>query len=275
MLSQPFSCRNLHTLDELKRVVELETIVWEYTDLQDVVPVPILAINVKRGGILLGAFDESEAMVGFAYSLPGLKSGHLIQWSHMVGVLEAHRNTGLGRLLKLEQRKRALEMGIKVIEWTFDPMQSMNAHFNLTKLGAVIIEYAENIYGESSSSLHRGTPTDRFVAGWNLESSRVLTRIAGTTEDRPIASELPLINETNVEDAWLTFKSWDSKLTQPRLRVEIPTGFGEMQRSSPDRARDWRTASRNMFTTYMARGYQVVEFVFDRAAGRGWYFLER
>ncbi|MEC9301760.1 MAG: GNAT family N-acetyltransferase, partial [Acidobacteriota bacterium] len=111
--------------------------------------------------------------------------------------------------------------------------------------------------------------------GWNLESSRVLTRIAGATEDRPIASELPLINETNVEDAWLTFKTWDSKLTQPRLRVEIPTGFGEMQRSSPDRARDWRTASRDMFTTYMARGYQVVEFVFDRAAGRGWYFLER
>ena len=158
MLSQPFSCRDLHTLDELKRVVELEAIVWEYTDLQDVVPVPILAINVKRGGILIGAFDESEAMVGFAYSLPGLKSGHLIQWSHMVGVLEAHRNTGLGRLLKLEQRKRALEMGIKVIEWTFDPMQSMNAHFNLTKLGAVIIEYAENIYGEEFKKFFAAYP---------------------------------------------------------------------------------------------------------------------
>ena len=276
MLSQPFWFRDLHTLDELKRVVELETIVWEYTDLQDVVPVPILAINVKRGGILIGAFDESEVMVGFVYSLTVLKSARRIQWSHMLGVLEAHRNAGLGRLLKLEQRKRALEMDIKVIEWTFDPMQSMNAHFNLTKLGAVILEYEENIYGESSSSLHRGTPTDRFVAVWNLESPRVVTRIAGATDDIPHLNELPLINATNVvEDAWLTFKSWDSKLTHPRLRVEIPIDFGEMQHSSSDRARDWRTASRDMFTTYMARGYQVVEFVFDRAAGRCWYFLER
>ena len=170
--------RDLHSLEELRRVVELEKAVWRYTDAEDVVPVPILAINVKRGGILIGAFDGENRMVGFVYSLPGLKDGQVMQWSHMLGVLDDYRNAGLGRTLKLLQRERALGMGVQVIEWTYDPMQAMNAHLNLAKLGAVIEEYEENIYGESSSALHRGTPTDRFVAVWTLESARVVERIA-------------------------------------------------------------------------------------------------
>ena len=243
MLSRSLRFRDLQTLDELRRVVELEKIVWEYTDGEDVVPVPILAITVKRGGILIGAFDGSDAMVGFVYSLPGLKSGCLIQWSHMLGVVAAYRNAGLGRSLKLEQRQRALAMGIEVIEWTFDPMQALNAHLNLTKLGAVVVEYEKNIYGESSSPLHRGTPTDRFVAVWNLKSSRVAARLAGGPGDVPQLGEIPLINETRVANSWLTCGAWNSKLEDARLRVEIPFDFGKMQRSSPDVASDWRTAA--------------------------------
>ena len=275
MLRRSLRFRDLQTLDELRRVVELEKIVWEYTDGEDVVPVPILAITVKRGGILIGAFDGSDAIVGFVYSLPGLKSGCLIQWSHMLGVVAAYRNAGLGRSLKLEQRQRALAMGIEVIEWTFDPMQALNAHLNLTKLGAVVVEYEKNIYGESSSPLHRGTPTDRFVAVWNLKSSRVAARLAGGPGDVPQLGEIPLINETRVANSWLTCGAWNSKLEDARLRVEIPFDFGKMQRSSPDVASDWRTASRDIFLTYMARGYRVVEFALDHTAGRGWYVLER
>ena len=80
--------QDLTSLEEFRSVVELEKQVWEYTDAEDVVPVPILAVNVKRGGILVGAFDESHEMVGFVYSLPGVRRGQLTQWSHMLGVIE-------------------------------------------------------------------------------------------------------------------------------------------------------------------------------------------
>ena len=73
-------------------------------------------------------------MIGFAYAVVGMKAGRPMQWSHMTGVLPEYRG-GLGYRLKLEQRARALAQGYDLIEWTFDPMQAMNAHFNFAKLG--------------------------------------------------------------------------------------------------------------------------------------------
>src|SRR5262245_61620931 len=119
--------RSLTTLDDCRQVAALERDVWGYTDSEDVVPPPVLITSAKRGGILLGAFDESGSMAGFVYSIPAIKDGRLIQWSHMLGVVEQARNTGLGLQLKLAQRASALEMGIELIEWTFDPLQALNA----------------------------------------------------------------------------------------------------------------------------------------------------
>ena len=107
-------------------------------------------------------------MVGFAFSIVGVKDGQPTQWSHMMGVLPEYRRQGLGRELKLAQRERALAGGFDLMEWTFDPLQALNAHLNFAKLGVVCDEYGVNIYGESSSALHRGTPTDRFVVQWNI-----------------------------------------------------------------------------------------------------------
>src|SRR5262249_18405096 len=144
-----------------------------------------LTISVKRGGILIGAFEagaereaSAERMIGFVYSLPGIKHGKPTQWSHMLGVLDAFRRDGIGRQLKLLQRERALAMGLDLIEWTFDPLQAMNAHLNFERLGVVAEEYEENIYGESTSPLHFGNPTDRLVAEWRLRDPHVERRLS-------------------------------------------------------------------------------------------------
>ena len=100
-------------------------------------PAPILAITIKRGGILIGAFD-GDRMVAFVYSIPGLKNGKPMHWSHMLGVVDEYRNAGLGRELKLLQRERALALGIDLIEWTYDPMQATNAHLNFARLGGIL-----------------------------------------------------------------------------------------------------------------------------------------
>src|SRR3954452_18797969 len=91
--SSPMEIRDLTTLDECRQVAELEREIWAYTDTEDVVPPPVLIVSVKRGGILLGAFDPDGAMKGFVYSIPAVKEGRLTQWSHMLGVTREARDS--------------------------------------------------------------------------------------------------------------------------------------------------------------------------------------
>jgi predicted GNAT superfamily acetyltransferase len=266
--------RDLKTLDEFKQVVELERIVWG-VDYDDVVCAPILAVTVKRGGVLIGAFDGGR-MVGFVYSLPGIKDRKPIQWSHMLGVVDEYRNAGLGRTLKLEQRLRSMEVGCDLVEWTYDPMQALNAHLNFVKLGVVVEEYGVNLYGESTSHLHRGTPTDRFIAQWWIREPHVVRRIESKSlavVRAPEAADAPVINRTRASGRWLVCDSYDLDRDDRRLWVEIPTGFTEMQAEEPQIALDWRMATRAMFTTYFDRGYRAVDFALEKAAGRGRYLL--
>ena len=59
----PITYRDLTTLEEFARVVDLERQIWG-PGYDEVVPVPILAVTVKRGGILIGAFDDARAAAG-------------------------------------------------------------------------------------------------------------------------------------------------------------------------------------------------------------------
>lgn len=269
--------RPLTSVEDCRGVAELERSIWGYTDAEDVVPPPVLIVSIKRGGILLGAFDDRERMVGFVYSLPGLKQRQIIQWSHMLGVLPEARDSGIGLQLKLAQRGRALDMGIELIEWTFDPLQALNAHFNFARLGVVVEKYEENIYGESTSPLHRGTPTDRFVAEWHLLRPHVVRRIAAIGQpvmrDSSVASA-PVVNPSpGTSEPWLLPGEANLDLDGHRLLVEIPAGFSELQTSAPETALTWRMATRSIFQTYFGRGYRAVDFFLSREAGRGHYLL--
>ena len=151
-------------------------------------------------------------MVGFAYAVVGMKNGRPMLWSHMAGVLPEFRG-GLGFRLKLAQRDRALAQGYDLIEWTFDPLQAMNAHFNFAKLGGVVDEYAPNFYGESTSALHRGTPTDRVVLSWKIAEPHVVRRLE-QAGDRCAArahevAEAPIVNTTVMDGEWRRTKTID------------------------------------------------------------------
>ena len=268
--------RDLTTLEDFAQVVELERQIWG-PGYEEVVPVPILAVSVHRGGILIGAFDGGR-MVGFVYSLPGIKDGKPTQWSHMAGVVDGYRSAGLGRTLKLLQRDRTLAMGLDLIEWTYDPLQAMNAHLNFAKLGVVAEEYAENIYGTSASPLHQGNPTDRFVAEWWIRTPHVERRLAPTgplTLRATGLADAERVNRTAPSGEWLESVDVDLSLGARRLLVEIPTGFTDMLSRAPELALAWRICTRAIFTTYFARGYRAVDFSLDRAARRGAYLLAR
>jgi predicted GNAT superfamily acetyltransferase len=265
--------RDLHGLDDYRAVVALEQEIWGYTDLNDIVTVPVFIITMKRGGILIGAFDERDRMVGFAFSIVGIKDGKPTQWSHMMGVVSEHRRSGLGRALKLAQRERAIAAGFELMEWTFDPLQALNAHLNFSRLGVVCQEYARNVYGESTSALHKGTPTDRFVVEWHLRSPHVERRIARSSGNAgpgiiavraQEAVDAPVVNQTTEAGQWTRPTSVDLSAEGPRVWMEIPSGFTEMQQQAPDLALEWRYHTREIFETYFARGYRAVDFEIGR-----------
>jgi predicted GNAT superfamily acetyltransferase len=268
--------RDLTTLDEYAAVVELEREIWG-PGYDEVVPIPILAITVKRGGILIGAF-AGDRLIGFVYSLPGIKQGKPTQWSHMLGVLDGYRSAGVGYELKRQQRERTLAMGLDLIEWTYDPMQAMNAHLNFAKLGVVVEEYEENVYGESTSPLHKGNPTDRFVAEWWVRKPHVDRRLspAGALLLRAseIADAQPINSVAAVGD-WLESVDVDLSLDAGRLVVDIPMGFTDMLARAPELALAWRICTRAIFTTYFDRGYKAVDFLLNRRARKGTYLLAR
>jgi predicted GNAT superfamily acetyltransferase len=270
--------RPLTTLEECRQVAALEKTVWGYADAEDVVPPPVLIVSIKRGGILLGAFDDGGSMRGFVYSMPAIKQGRPTQWSHMLGVMPEMRAAGLGARLKLAQRQAALDMGLDLIEWTYDPLQAGNAHLNFAKLGVVVEEYEENIYGESSSPLHSGTSTDRFVAEWRLSEPHVQRRIAAlggpSVRDSSVAGA-PVVNPSQPGEPWLRPGSADLSIDARRLLVEIPVGFSEMLERDSRLAHDWRMSTREIFQVYFRRGYRAVDFFLAREARRGQYLLAR
>jgi predicted GNAT superfamily acetyltransferase len=270
--------RPLTTIEECRQVAALEKTVWGYTDAEDVVPPPVLIVSIKRGGILLGAFDDGGSMRGFVYSMPAIKDGRSTQWSHMLGVLPEMRSTGLGARLKLAQRRAALDMGVDLIEWTYDPLQAANAHLNFAKLGIVVEEYEENIYGESSSPLHGGTPTDRFLAEWHLGEPHVERRIAAlgalVVRDGSVAGA-PVVNPSSSAEPWVRPGPADLSIEERRVLVEVPIGFSEMLEREPHLAHEWRMSTREIFQTYFPRGYRAVDFFLSREAGKGQYLLAR
>ncbi len=161
--------------EQIRETIALERQVWQYGDV-DVDAPSILAIASRFVGQLLGAFDGPR-MIGFALSFCTPSPGRV--HSHRVGVHSGYRNKGVGRMLKLAQREYGLAGGIHTIQWTFDPMQPGNAHFNLVRLGGVATCFLPNFYGITSSPLHAGLPTDRLLIEWRLESRRVLDALAG------------------------------------------------------------------------------------------------
>ncbi len=178
--------RSCNGFDELESCVQLQIATWGY-DESDVIPRKTFLVAQKIGGQVIGAFDSEiaprqsldipESLVGFVFSLPGVKTSEGIAkpylHSHMLAVREHYRNRGLGARLKLEQRRDALSRSIRHMEWTFDPLEIKNAFLNIHKLGAIVCGYRENFYGVSSSRLQGGLPTDRLLAEWRLDSPRV------------------------------------------------------------------------------------------------------
>src|ERR1700726_1319307 len=137
--------RDLKSIDDLSQLKAVEKEVWGMAD-EDTLPLTVAIACKAAGNIFVGAFDkeknkEKDKLVGFAFGFLGREHGQTTIHSHMLAVLDAYRSEDLGSRLKQAQRERAMAMGIREMTWTYDPLQSRNAHFNFSKLGVVSDTY--------------------------------------------------------------------------------------------------------------------------------------
>lgn len=239
--------------DDIERVVDLHGLIW-FTDDRDAIPSHVLFALQHVGSLLLGAFD-GEKPVGLSLAFPGERYGQRMLWSHVTGVLPEYQGRGIGRQLKWLQYKLALAKGYDCIGWTYDPLQSGNANFNIRRLGCVCNIYHVDFYGEVQDGLNLGLPTDRFEVRWWLKhvepgksevdgnrvdiGSYVVTRLPnGLPSDfRPPSDE------------------------QETVLVEIPSNINEIRNVSLDVAIAWRQVTRQAFETLFQSGFAVVDFV--------------
>jgi chorismate synthase len=268
--------RNIGTLAEMRAVEELQKEVWGD---EDVVPLTHLIAAREVGGILVGAFD-GEVLVGFVYGFIGQEGAHAVIHSHMLAVKPGYRDQSLGYRLKLAQREQALSQGFERITWTFDPLQSRNAHLNFGRLGVVADSYRLNFYGaESPSALHRHIGTDRLWVTWLLKSERVRRRLeSGPTSEEPAPGmERPVTLVEADSTGAPVLKEMAKGLRGAPALIEIPGDIGSLQQHDPGLAVRWREATRHAFTEALASAYIVEEFYrLDRNGLRlGAYLLRR
>jgi predicted GNAT superfamily acetyltransferase len=242
----PVVIRHCRGLDELRACVALQKEVWNFSDAE-LVPLRMFVVAEKVGGQVMGAFSDGD-MVGFALSVPGTRSGHVYLHSHMLAVRKEHRNSGLGRRLKLLQREDALARGIELIEWTFDPLEIKNAYLNIERLGAIARRYTINQYGITSSPLQGGLPSDRLIAEWWLRSKRV---------------EMLLATGQNPK-----FK--------PMSAIEIPAQIYDWKAAPETRVKAQQVQERNrdQFLEAFSGGLAVLGYERD-ASGEGRFLLGR
>ena len=242
----------------MKALEKLQQDVWGWSDL-DTTPLMIFIVMKELGGSLIGAFD-ADRLVGFAFGVIGYEEGRSVFHSHMLAVHPAYRERGLGQRLKLAQRNAALARGFEHITWTFDPLQSKNAHLNFHKLGVVANRYKVNFYGEcSSSTLHRHIGTDRLWVDWFLNSARVRNRV----EARPRRAFAACNHAERLvhigPNGSAVSHAVDLRAGTP-LSIEIPANMPLLQQERPESAVAWREATRAAFTHAFAAGYRIDDY---------------
>ncbi len=276
-LRKPVIIRDLQSFEDLEQVEAVEREVWGLAD-HDVMPATLVIATKEAGSVWVGAFDGPK-LVGFAFGFLGMEQGRLILHSHMLAVLDPYRDSDLGYKLKLAQRERALAMRVQEMTWTFDPLQSKNAHLNFGKLGVVSDSYKIDFYGpETSSILHRNS-TDRLWVRWPLASRRVRDRLQGK-DYRPEVldafSRLQPLVQFNGDGKPLR-NDLSTALARQRIAIQIPSDIGTVEQKYPGLAREWREATRWAFTEALKAGFFVAEFcrTVRGKQGPGNYLLEK
>lgn len=238
--------RDITTFDEIDACIELQRTTWSLPDV-DLTPSRLFVMARYAGTPPIGAFDGTGRLIGFLHMLPARFEGVDAIYSHMLAVEPAYRDRGVGHALKLEQRRRALAAGTRLVVWTFDPLQSRNAHLNVNRLGAIIRRYVVDFYGARHASVFdAGIGSDRVFAEWWVASEHVRRTLDGGRR----------------------------ATSSSAATVAIPLDLGAIKAGSAEAALYWRRRTRLAFQSHLARGLAATALERDPAARESRYVFE-
>lgn len=275
-------------MDEIAAAEEIQRHTWSMGDLE-IIPAHALHAMQHSGAALLGAFD-GDRLVGFTFGILGTEenpdridqvaAARLKMYSVIAGVLPDYQKRHVGYQLKMAQRDFALRIGIRLITWTYDPLESLNGRFNIGKLGAVCRRYLRHFHG-NMSGINNGLQTDRFEVEWWVTNNRVNARATGKWRplrlEALLAGGALLVNEATIADNGLPIPPLNY-VSQPSnlMLVEIPTNFQTIKRADFALAQRWRMHSRDVFEKLFDSGFIVTDFVpheDDRGRPHSYYLL--
>jgi predicted GNAT superfamily acetyltransferase len=271
---EAFTIRDLMTYDELLQVHQVQQAVWGFSEPDTGLYPPFLLTASKNGGVVLGAFDPQDQMIGYIFSFLGREpSGPLKLCSQTMGVLREWRSRGVATALKWAQRERALAAGLPLITWTYDPLETPNAWLNMHKLGAVSRRYWRNIYGERFGALNEGLPTDRLLVEWWIRGKQVGAKANAGVKVESLET-VPVFAVAG-EGISRRVTAFHADLDAPCLYLDVPANIQHLKRTDMALALDWRLRVREAFEVYLGRGYLVTDFIRrgERGADRNSYFL--
>jgi len=270
-------------LDDFLAFVETEREIWGMTDAVEAIPTHLLITAQKNGGLVLGAFDEQGQMAGLLFGFLGMTpTGQVKHCSHMLGVRRAYRGRDIGYALKCAQRDYVLRQNIDLITWTYDPLEAVNAHLNIARLGSICRIYLRNLYGEMRDALNLGLESDRFEVEWWISAGRTdhwlavgggrLGLAQVCAQDGAIANRIEPGPGEQPAPA-----GWTAGLKNNLLLVEIPSNFQKVKSADINVAHAWRAETRAIFEHYFAAGYTVIDFIRGGEDGhrRNYYVLQR
>jgi predicted GNAT superfamily acetyltransferase len=270
--------RQLTSFAEMDEVVALQRQIWN--DPTTVIYQHMLISLVRSGGLLMGAFKGNH-LIGFVLSYLGIESpeadrpamANLKMVSQRMAVLPEYRGGGVGYALKLAQRDYAVKQGIRLITWTFDPLNSRNAHLNIRKLGVTVQHYERNYYGTKPSPLVSLDQSDRLVADWRVTNARVEQRLHGRRgqlrlEQYLSADTVKIINPSSAGPDNLPRPGVPQPTIGLLALAEIPSNFDAILHADNGLAREWRLHSREVLNHAFHSNYIITDFLHVEHEGR-------
>ena len=243
--------RPLSSLADGEAILRVMIATWGEHQL---VPREMLRALADSGNVPYGAF-AGEELVGYVLGWAGVddRDGMHVH-SHMLATLPQRRHAGVGYALKLAQRAQALDQGLRVVRWTFDPLVARNAYFNLHKLGAVADRFERDFYGDMTDALNRGHRSDRFFARWAVEDSPGPRSVA-------IPGDATVLRRGAGEHPERVGDVGDGVAV-----VEIPPDHASVLSSDSGLASEWRDPVAEAVEACLSRGLVAVDFDRDRCA---------
>jgi chorismate synthase len=232
----------LRNIDSAREITDVIKSAWGSVSLDQDIKDIFLAANFN-GGISLVAREHGK-IKGINFGFPGYRSGKLYLYSHLTGIANDVKGSGIGYALKIAQKNWAVENGYDLITWTFDPLMRVNASLNIGKIGAISRNYHFNFYGKLDDSLNFGLNTDRILSEWWLNIPKL-----------PVPVPHVIYNVAKVPDHFVL------DYNEKNIGVEIPADFLNLKKLDMESAGQIQKTTGKIISSLFTNGYIICGFL--------------